>query len=512
MRYSSEYNIQRTLKSQSQAKNAIVPLFTTKDGEQLGDDSLASTLILGRPNTGKTANILIPAVLNGIEKGEILIVGDSKGIILAKTIEKAIENGYEKCVVNFVDPLHSDSFNLLKFIYFLYHYSPYCREKAICMLDSLAKGVIPIDNASKFWEVAPQEAILGAALYLFEFFPAEDINFTALRDVISEGEKKFAGETFFSKMAECLDEKLDISNPISSLASAPSETRGSITTITKSGLGTLCSSELSRLITERDDIDLFNLDTEKKRIFYFILPEETHQYNTLASLMLDCVIKRFYEANRVTGEPNKRRINIIIDELGNLNALPDFDTYCTTARSRNIRIVACIQSLKQLSQSFGHDKAQIIEDSVGTVVSFACSNIETLNRLSERSGLYTSPISGKTWPTISANSIARLENGHALVFSGELIFTTQFEFDESKSTDVAIKFPEKEPFTLKQRTDILKPILNKRKEEVEKLISEKMSREIEQTTFKPKKKSIFSRIFRKVFKKKKRTPFDSLPF
>ena len=50
------------------------------------------------------------------------------------------------------------------------------------------------------------------------------------------------------------------------------------------------------------------------------------------------------------------------------------------------------------------------------------------------------------------------------------------------------------------------------KAEVEKLISEKMSKELGQTTFKLKKKNVFSRIFRRVFKKKKRIPFDSLPF
>lgn len=155
-----------------------------------------------------------------------------------------------------------------------------------------------------------------------------------------------------------------------------------------------------------------------------------------------------------------------------------------------------------LYQAFTDDKAQIIEDSVGNIISFSCSNIETLKRLSERSGVYTNPISGKTSPTISADSIARFESGQALVFSGPLVFTTQFAFDEEKSTDVPIIFPKIETFTIKKRTDVMKPIWVKKKAEVEKLISEKMSKELGQTTFKLKKK-MYSREYSEEYLRRK---------
>ncbi len=501
-RYSSSYDIKRVLKTNEEAKNAILPMFTDVDGVVYGDDAPTVSMILGAPNKGKTV-LLYEFICNAIAKGEILLVGDTKGTLYAKTHEMAREAGYDVYLINFCDPENSDGFDPVRVHAINYQSGGLRKEVANISMDSLADSTVPKGNDA-YWVESPKNAILGSARYLFEFFDAKtEIGATALHDVLNEGEQRVAGDLIFRDMSDLLDKTLDVANPLSEVAHAPNETRASTIAISKAAISNLTKTEGMRKVLERNNIDLVNFDCEKKAIFYFIVPDESDVYTTCSAVLFDSVIKRYYLESRETGCPLNRRLNIVIDELGNLGtAMGSFHSYCTASRSRNIRIVAAIHSYKQL-QVFGEDKMEVIKEACANTICYSLYNIETLEEISKRSGKYKNPIDGTVTPTISPESISKLQPGHVLVFSNELIFTNKFEFDSSKSTDVPIVFPKYEQqVELKKRTEVLRPILDAKREEVEKMLAAKMPEEVILPM--PKKQNIFKRIFRRFFRQKAR--------
>lgn len=502
-RYSSSYDIKRTLKTNEQATHAILPMFTDDDGTVYGDDSPTLSLLIGAPSKGKTVE-LSEFIKNAIFKEEACMVGDTKGVLYAMTAEMAKKAGYRVVVINCCDPRNSDGIEPLKVFAKYYKEGGKEKDSACENLYSMLSNLVP-KGQDAYWIESPIDTLMGAAMYLFEFFSEDEISTAALHDVLNDGEQRVAGDLMLKEMADLLEEKLNIPNPLNEAAHAPCETRASTMALSKATLAPLTArSEGIQLMLQRDNIDLVNWDCEQKAIFYFIMPDESDLYTKVSALLFDMVIKRYYKHVRESGKPLQRRLNIVIDELGNLaKAMGDFSAYCTASRSRNIRIVAAIHSYAQLKE-FGEAQCEIIKEATANTIAYSLYNIQTLMELSQRSGTYKNPIDGSSTPTISPESISKLQTGHVLVFSGELIFCNRFEFDPSKSTDVPIVFPKREEQDeQKPRTAVLRPVLEAKTARMEEMLNAKLSEESERLLMSPPKKSnALKRLFRRLFRRR----------
>ena len=110
-------------------------------------------------------------------------------------------------------------------------------------------------------------------------------------------------------------------------------------------------------LTAAQDHDLESPGTRPTAI-YLVIPDERTTYNTLAVLY----IAQLYQAlidlgNRSPGRRLERRVNFILDEFGNLPAIPDFCTKLTTCRSRNIRFLLAVQGLDQIEHRYPAHRA-----------------------------------------------------------------------------------------------------------------------------------------------------------
>ncbi len=75
----------------------------------------------------------------------------------------------------------------------------------------------------------------------------------------------------------------------------------------------------------------------------------------------------------------------LIDEAGR-TAIPSLSDYATTVCGRGITLWISIQSLSQLDVEYGHSRAKVLRDNMGTQLYYRPANLETAKYLEDRLG------------------------------------------------------------------------------------------------------------------------------
>ncbi len=79
-------------------------------------------------------------------------------------------------------------------------------------------------------------------------------------------------------------------------------------------------------------------------------------------------------------------INMILDEAGNIGAIPRFDSVLTLVRAADIAVWLGLQAPSQLDSLYGRDRAQIIMQTCATKIVLAGADLETAKYVSESLG------------------------------------------------------------------------------------------------------------------------------
>ena len=267
----------------------------------------------------------------------------------------------------------------------------------------------------RFWSECAQNITTGFILLLMEHVEdAADCNFRNLMELWETylgGRREFLqkvrterNKTIYQKMA-CLDIKAD-------------STQGGMESFVSGGLNRIMiNADVVEMISG-NDISIYNI-TEGKVGIYLVIPDENTTYHFIASVFLsqfyDVLIEKAHEK-----EDNRLpvRMNFIVDEFANLPKIENMDSMITAARSRNIRFVLVVQSMKQLTYKY-EEYAEVICSNCNNWVYLYSKEIELLQQISKLCGdvIYDNNL---TVPLISTFELQHLnkEKGEALVLSG----------------------------------------------------------------------------------------------
>lgn len=324
--------------------------------------SSSNTLVIGRQSLKKYQQILIPYMLESIENGESFIVTDPEDIILRQLGTKLEENGYSIISFNLREPQKSNSWNPLYVAYEAYKN----KDTKLCihLLNSFATIIMSDDTTvhspDPFWELSSIDLFIGLALILFkEAKDINQINMSSIYYMAQKGFTKLGMSTLLDNYFLEIGDNFDIAkNSLSSILSAPTDTRGSILSVfyQKIRAFTIKDIFLKNLCT--NDITIEDIIRPKTAII-ICYEDEIPIHDSLVKIFLrqffDILIK-----NRDVLKLDEKRYHFIITDFLTVGYFPELDRFISSCNNRHIDILLDVCSINALVKVYGKETASFI--------------------------------------------------------------------------------------------------------------------------------------------------------
>jgi type IV secretion system protein VirD4 len=344
-----------------------------------------NNLIVGGAGSGKTAGYIINNILHHTESS--LVVTDPKGELYEKTSEAKREQGYKVRLINFKDIECSDRYNPFDYI----------RKETDAL--KVAKTIIMNSggNAKElkgdFWDKA-ESALLSAFILFIKYTrPKEEHHFGSVFNLATQSyadvhelfrtlDKSHIARRAYAQAIEKLDDKVRANVFISLLVSLDLWKYQSV-----------CE------FTQKSDFMLADMGIEKT-ITYVILPIAEEEFRPLISTFFTQLFSELYSL--ADKHYNQLPVPVImeLDEFANIGKIPNFEERLSTTRSYRIEVDIVIQSLGQLRDRYGKDKANEIIDNCDIRMLLGTNELE--------SAKYFSELTGKT--TVRTQSLSESKN------------------------------------------------------------------------------------------------------
>ncbi len=352
------------------------------------------TLVLGTTGSGKTQSICLPKLYLGEHGGESFIVSDNKGEIYDMFASKFKKDGYKVIAINFASPDYGDMWNPLYLPYTLYKEGN--QNDAIYLLEELSDVLFydKSSNADPFWSNQCASLLTGLALYLFENEKEENIN---ISNLISMSE---VDEKFISK----LDKKSAAYFNLVSIATAPTETRGSIIAVFNQRMKLFVARPNLASMLNKSTFDMNIIGKDKVAIF-LIGP------NTSSSYLIPVFVRQ--SCYCIAKNKNKKRFNILLDDFDDLSKFPSFAQLLTETRSYYVLFTLFCKSLLTLKNYYDDGEFEIIKSIMSCIIYLFANDDYTLKYFSNMCGNMIEK--GKEVPLISETELKVLQSFEAIV-------------------------------------------------------------------------------------------------
>lgn len=348
-----------------------------------------NTLVVGSSGTGKTYSFVEPNVL---QANANYVIADAKGYILADTGRSLQDKGYQLQVLNLVDLKHSMTYNPL-------HYMQSQLDVVSFAHQVVSADVTGRDNTARgfddpFWTNAPASILASLIMFTKEFLPVteqtmgtvtrlfelidrsdEDVNavLATLGCPVQDGEYHFdhdhyddgsivpvsLGERLFSwvQAQNPRSVALRMWNSVTRSKDSP-KTWSSIVGILGTALAPYMISDVDHLLAS-NQLD-FNRLLQPKTAIFVLYDDADPAKNFLANVFYAQLFSFLYhQAFRMPANRLKTKVRFFLDDFKNI-AVPHFDDYLATARSRNISLCMMVQDESQLAAKFGENAGSVI--------------------------------------------------------------------------------------------------------------------------------------------------------
>ncbi len=441
-------------------------------------------LYVGTTGSGKTTGCVEPqlrAVAMQRNKPHLFFT-DPKGELYDRNAFFLKEQGYRLFVLNFKNLSRSDRWNPLGELYdlnykathtkkyishvavadlpasiadslegirgshcFLYEgqaYADYAEASAAAALDSdvisveidsvlsqLANMLIPAkDTTDLMWIFGAQDALKGILYAMLE--DAADPAFT--RDMMSIKtvndyyrvlrDDIVSSERYTLQTHPLLKGKSHrVISHLTAMFDSAEGTKKSYCAVFENSLHDWFSGHIMTLTTG-NTVDLEAEDGSPFAVFVVTRDYEKSDFK-VAGLFIDWVYRtmlRSYEEGR-----NRRAVHFMLDEFGNVPAIPDFENKIATARSREIWFHLVVQSYRQIDAVYGELHACIIRDNCNMQVFLGSQNHQTKREFSDECGNYYVPSLNSRFdarvhqivsvPLVPTSDLEYIEVGQAII-------------------------------------------------------------------------------------------------
>ncbi len=358
----------------------------------LVDGDPVNNLILGTTRSGKGELFVVPAIdiysrAQDSEKRPSLIVSDPKGELATASLHTLRERGYDVYVLDLIH-FCGMGYNPLKLIYQEWKAGNTSAAQTLAKTVASTMFADPSahDKTWQNWSIALTTALILAVVA--DSKSQETVNmYSAARLLIDYG-------TVDAQTNRCpLDDWMrsrDANDPArlqyAAVEFGSDKTKGNIFAHALNVLSQFTLHPLARM-TGYHSLDLEEVGFGRKPAAIFLV---TPDYDRSNDFLLAIFISQLYyvlaKKAGENGQKCKREVCFLLDEFGNIPAIPNMDGMITVCLGRNIRFTLIIQSYSQLYRVYGKDAAQTILSNCGNQIYLMSTDEETARHFSSLLG------------------------------------------------------------------------------------------------------------------------------
>lgn len=278
-------------------------------------------------------------------------------------------------------------------------------DEAKSDLRNIALSLIPDDPNSKdpTWANGCRDFITGIMYAMLEDsrdprlgMTLDKFNFFNLYKIMMRRDPAGDRESALKTLTTYADGRDKVNGNVFQLMSgvclASGVTQRSFLSTLSSSVGKTLGDDGILFLTSGTDID-FTKIPEKPTVFFIRIPDHKTERHPLGVLCISQLYKVLVDCANKTVDPKtgkggalKRPVYFILDEFGNMPAVPNFGTMVTVSRSRRIFFEIILQSYKQLDIKYGPDEAQNIRGNFQMEVFLGSEDPSTIQAFSEACG------------------------------------------------------------------------------------------------------------------------------
>lgn len=364
------------------------------------DTKDVNTMIIGTTRSGKTRRLVFPTIWQLAYAGESILMTDPKGELYARSAPYLREMGYTVRVVDYRKPGWGSRWNAMQLV-----------------LDALKEGDVAAASShawtaanmfvyqkpgsdqaggDSIWKDGAESVI--AALILVVAMEAPHDNQKHMYSVyktlaeLGKSRKVRIGNQIQEYVAlndymDQLPEGHPARDAYATAALAPERTRGSFFSNVASLLRLFADPAIQYLTAEQDHV-LHDIGKEKTAVF-LIIPDENKTRHPLAALYVDQTYQALVEFANNNGGRLPIRVNMLLDEFGNMPPFKDFDNKLTVSLGRGIRWNIILQDFTQTDVAYGEMKSTVIRGNCHNLIYLLTTDDKTAQKISDKLGKYT---------------------------------------------------------------------------------------------------------------------------
>lgn len=339
--------------------------------------------VYGASGSMKTRSFCMNRILQGVIRGESLIICDPKSELYEKSSEYLREQGYTVRIFNLVSPENSDSWNCLAEI-------EGQELMAQLFVDVIIKNTLNGGKGDHFWDSAEMNLLKALVLYVDQSYPEQTRNMGQVYQLLT-----LNSETALNSLFDVLPASHPAKAPYSLFKQASESVRGGVII----GLGSrlqVFQSALIQKITARDEIDL-ELPGQKPCAYFLVTSDQDSTFDFLASLFLSFVFIKLvrYADRNCEGGKLSVPVHVLGEELTACGTIPDLSRRLSVIRSRNISMSCVFQNLAGLQNRYPYNLWQEILGNCDIQLFLGCTDPLTAEFVSSRTGLASVAVTSK---------------------------------------------------------------------------------------------------------------------
>ena len=340
--------------------------------------------VYGASGSMKTRSFCMNRILQGVARGESLIICDPKSELYEKSSEYLRDKGYTVKVFNLVNPENSDSWNCLAEV-------EGQELMAQLFVDVIIRNTSGDSKGDHFWNSAEMNLLKALVLYVDRGYPEGSRNMGQVYQLLT-----LNSETALNSLFDVLPATHPAKAPYSLFRQASDSVRSGVVI----GLGSrlqVFQSELIKKITARDEIDL-ELPGQERCAYFLVTSDQDSTFDFLASLFLSFVFIKLvrYADKNCEGGRLSVPVHVLGEELTACGTIPDLSRRLSVIRSRNISMSCVFQNLAGLQNRYPQNLWQEILGNADVQLFLGCTDPLTAEFVSSRTGLASVAVSSKS--------------------------------------------------------------------------------------------------------------------
>lgn len=405
------------------------------------------TIVIGSTRSGKTRRWVLPTIWRLSFSEESMILTDPKGELYLKTKDHLKRMGYNVVMLDFREPGRGNRWNMMHQI------NRSIREGRVSEAVQLAASISHIlvhqspdsKKGDQVWNNGAESVI--QALTLAVAMEAPDDSKRHMSSVY-----KMLGELAEPQKIQIGDQQIDVvplneymkSLPINHPARdafvaarlAPDRMRGSFYSQVATLLRFFADPGIQYL-TAVQDHSMDDIGKQKTAVF-LIVPDEDTTRHPLAALYIEQAYQALVKTANKHGGRLPVRVNMILDEFGNMPPFKDFTSKLTVSGGRGIRWHIIVQDFQQIEELY-QGSAETIKGNCHTWIYLLTSSTKTAEEISKKLGNYTIQTDGSS--VTDGGSINKLSHSQNASKTGRrLLLPEELE-----------RFPENEGIVMRLR-------------------------------------------------------------